>query len=157
MSIDGKRFGAMDLYRDTPGELDEPAMEAALVLTNVAAAYLHYAHDRAAAADSLDQVRHQSLHDPLTGLPNRTLLSESLEGAVARAVEAGSSWPSCSSTWTGSRRSTTSTGTWSVTRSSSRWRSASRARCAGGDTVARLSGDEFVVVCEELNSTEDAG
>ena len=26
MSIDGKRFGAMDLYRDTPGELDAPAI-----------------------------------------------------------------------------------------------------------------------------------
>ncbi len=156
MSIDGKRFGAMDLYRDTPGELDEPAMEAAKVLTNVAAAYLHYAHDRAEVADSLDQVRHQSLHDPLTGLPNRTLLSECLEGAVARA-----------------RRSRKFMAVLFV--DLDRFKAINdqhghligdqilvavaqriEGTLRGGDTVARLSGDEFVVVCEELNSTDDA-
>jgi diguanylate cyclase (GGDEF)-like protein len=156
MSIDGKRFGAMDLYRDTPGDLDEPAMEAAKVLTNVAAAYLHYAHDRAAIADSLDQVRHQSLHDPLTGLPNRTLLSECLEGAVARA-----------------RRSRNFMAVLFV--DLDRFKAINdqhghligdqiliavaqriEGTLRGGDTVARLSGDEFVVVCEELNSSEDA-
>ena len=39
MSVNGHRFGALDLYRDAAGDLDAAAMAAAQVLANVASAY----------------------------------------------------------------------------------------------------------------------
>ena len=60
-------------------------------------------------------------------------------------------WRSCSPTSTGSSRSTTPTATTSAT---SCW-SPSANRLTGllrpGDTLARLAGDEFVILCEDLD------
>ena len=51
------RLGALDLYRDSPGDLSEESMATAQTLADVAAAYLINAQARADLQDSSDQSR----------------------------------------------------------------------------------------------------
>jgi GAF domain-containing protein len=85
MRLDGDRLGALYLYRDTPGGLSKADLKAAQVLADVAAASLFNAQARMDVSTTLPRLDHRSLHDPLTGLPNRTLLKDLLDRAVARA------------------------------------------------------------------------
>ncbi len=62
-------LGALDLYRDTPGLLDDDAVGAARTLADVAAAYLSNAQARAEMRDSSDRYRQSSLHDALPACP----------------------------------------------------------------------------------------
>jgi GAF domain-containing protein len=76
------RLGALDLYRSSPGPLDEGAMAAAQTLADVASAYLVNAQARTDLVESSARAQAVSLHDPLTGLPNRILLLERIEYAL---------------------------------------------------------------------------
>ncbi|MDQ3627698.1 MAG: EAL domain-containing protein [Actinomycetota bacterium] len=154
MSLDGHRFGALDLYRDRAGGLDAAEMAAAQVLTDVAAAYIRNAWDRAEVADTLDLARQRSLHDPLTGLPNRTLLKERLEQAVARA---GRSHKLVAVLFVDLDRFKVVNdhyghfiGDGLLVAVAGRLGKVLRA----GDTLARLAGDEFVIICEDLEHAE---
>ncbi len=80
-----KRLGALDLYRESPGDLDENTMVGAQTLADVVAAYLLNAQAREDLRDSSENFRNDALHDALTGLPNRILLRQRLEHAVLRA------------------------------------------------------------------------
>jgi len=144
------RLGALDLYRDTPGPLSSESMSDAQTLADVAAAYLINAQARADLQDSSDQSREAALHDPLTGLPNRVLMLELLEHAFRV-----------------SRRSGRTSAVFFI--DLDRFKDindtyghqvgdellvAVAKRLTGllrpGDSLARLSGDEFVVLCEDL-------
>jgi diguanylate cyclase (GGDEF)-like protein len=108
-----------------------------------------------AQADHVAQLGRMALHDPLTGLPNRTLLEDRLAMAVA-----------------GQRRSGTvlavlfcdldrfkvvndtlghETGDAVLVVMAERLNGAVRST----DTVSRLGGDEFVVVCPDLKGEEE--
>ena len=101
---------------------------------------------------SEDRMRHEALHDPLTGLANRTLLRDRLEHALARSE----------------RVEERATGVLFIDLDNFKRINDGYGHAAGdavlvelgerllaavrpADTVARLGGDEFVVVCEEVD------
>jgi diguanylate cyclase (GGDEF)-like protein len=151
-----RRLGALDLYRETPGELDDDDMEAAQMLADVASAYLINAQTRNDLQNASARSRESAVHDALTGLPNRILLLERLEQALLRG-----------------RRSEKVIAL--LFANLDRFKAVNDAyghgigdellvavaqRVAGllrpGDTLARLAGDEFVILCDELDDHAQA-
>ena len=125
-------------------------MGVAQTLADVAAAYLLNAQAREEVRATADRFHHIALHDPLTGLPNRLLLQQRLEHAALRA-----------------RRSNTNAAI--LFADLDRFKQVNDTyghqvgdelllavahRLTGlvrpGDTLARVSGDEFVFLCEDL-------
>lgn len=102
---------------------------------------------------SEERMRHEAVHDPLTGLANRTLLRDRLEHALARSQ----------------REEECATGVLFIDLDNFKQVNDAYGHAAGdavlvelgrrlqsavrpADTVARLGGDEFVVVCEEVDA-----
>jgi diguanylate cyclase (GGDEF)-like protein len=152
----GGVLGALDIYRDTPGPLDDHNMEAAQTLADVAAAYLVNAASREETQRMAEKFRYSSLHDALTDLPNRVLLHERIRRAADRA-----------------RRSNSAAALLFVDLDRFKHFNDSHGHYVGdqllvavadrllrlvrpGDTVSRVSGDEFVFLCEDLDSESDA-
>jgi diguanylate cyclase (GGDEF)-like protein len=145
------QLGALDLYRDTPGGLDEDAMTAAQTLADVASAYLVNAQGRSDLLNSAAHARSTALHDGLTGLPNRILLLERIQHALANRRRSGKLVAVLFIDLDGFKRVNDTSGHQVgddlLLAISSRLSDVLRP----GDTLARLSGDEFVVVCGDLN------
>jgi diguanylate cyclase (GGDEF)-like protein len=149
-------IGALDLYKTTPGPLDANDMVAAQTLADVTTAYLLNARARDQARATSNSFHHNSLHDPLTGLPNRQLLQDRLTKAAA-----------------GSKRSHTHAAVLFVDLDRFKHVNDRHGHHIGdalllaftdrlsqvvrdADTLARVSGDEFVIFCEEVRSADDA-
>ena len=156
LTLDDTRLGALDLYRDTPGDLSEDDIKAAQVLADVAGAYLFNAQARIDSSAMVARLHHRSLHDPLTGLPNRTLLEQRLEQAVARARRSHSVAAVLFIDLDGFKpindRYGHHVGDLLLFAVAERLSRALRP----GDMLARLGGDEFVVLCEDLHDPADA-
>jgi diguanylate cyclase (GGDEF)-like protein len=144
------QLGALDLYRDTAGPLTPESMIAAQTLADVAAAYLINAQARADLVDSSEHSRDAALHDSLTGLPNRALILQLIEHAFRRG-----------------RRSKKLSAVMFVDLDRFKEVNDTHGHQVGdellvavaerltgllrpGDSVARLSGDEFVILCEDI-------
>lgn len=156
MRLDAGRLGALDLYRDTPGALVDQDLAAAQVLADVAAAYLFNAQARVDASAAVARLNHRSLHDPLTGLPNRTLLEELLDQAVARGRRSRHPAAVLFADLDGFKPVNDRYGH----HVGDQLLSAVAARISmvlrPGDTLPRLGGDEFVVLCEDLRDSTHA-
>jgi diguanylate cyclase (GGDEF)-like protein len=147
----GERLGALDLYRDAPGSLDPGAMTAAQTLADVAAAYLLNAQARDDLREASDRARQSALHDPLTGLPSRTLLVDRLDDAVLRGRRSGKSVAILYVDLDGFKTVNDTYGHHVGDELLVAMAQRMRALLRPGDTLARLSGDEFVVLCEDLD------
>jgi diguanylate cyclase (GGDEF)-like protein/PAS domain S-box-containing protein len=102
-----------------------------------------------------DQLQHQALHDPLTGLPNRALVMDRIDNALGRSARRSSMLAVLLLDLDDFKTVNDSMGhgTGDDLLSELALRLAGVVR--DGDTVARLGGDEFVVVCEEVESEQD--
>jgi len=100
--------------------------------------------------------RHMAYHDPLTGLPNRGLFEQRLDLAVQRATRHQAS-TAVMFIDLGKFKSINDNyghivGDEVLIEAGSRLKSAVR----GTDTVARIGGDEFVLILEDINSLNEA-
>ena len=150
------RLGALDLYRDTPGELSPDELKAAQTLADVAAAYLINAQARSDLEQSTELARAAALHDALTGLPNRLLMLELLSHASSESLRSGKlsailffdldRFKEVNDTYGHQAGDELLVG---VARRLT-------ALLRPGDSLARLAGDEFVALCEGLDTPAQA-
>ena len=148
-------LGALDLYSDTTGAMDATTYSAAQTLADVAAAYLLNAQARTDLQDAADRSQDRSLHDPLTGLANRTLLLDRLKHAVELSCRSdkllGVLFVDLDQFKLINDRYGHDVGDELLVAVAGRLTGLLRP----GDSLARLSGDEFVVLCENLNGESD--
>ena len=150
LRLDGRRLGALDLYSRSVQALTAEEIAGGQILADVAAAYIFNARAREAAVASAQALRQRALHDPLTKLPNRALLEDRLGLALAK-----------------SRRSGMHTGVLYLDLDRFKAVNDTYGHLFGdrlliavarrlmstlrpGDTLARVSGDEFLIVCEDI-------
>lgn len=126
----------------------EQALLAQALVGCLAVVVLTLALFRDSRNELIDRLRHLALQDPLTGLANRTLLTERLDDALARSAPGTvgvilldlDGFKLVNDAWGHAE------GDLLLIEIARRLQTAVRA----GDTVARLGGDEFVVVCTRL-------
>jgi diguanylate cyclase (GGDEF)-like protein/PAS domain S-box-containing protein len=100
--------------------------------------------------------RHLALHDPLTGLPNRLLLADRLDGAVSRARRRGTLIAVMVLDLDGFKQVNDSAGHHAGDEVLQVLAARFAAALRGADTVGRLGGDEFAVICEDVSGEQHA-
>lgn len=145
---------AFDAFRSSALLAPHPwpaATRTARALADVAAAYLLNTQNRLALQQAADLAHHKSLHDELTGLPNRTLLSERLTHACLRSRRTGAVsallFVDVDAFKTVNDQYGHATGDDLLVAFAHRLASVLRPT----DTLSRLHGDEFVALCEDLH------
>ena len=104
----------------------------------------------------VDQLEHQALHDPLTGLPNRLLLSDRLAQALARARRRKESMAMLFMDLDNFKVVNDSLGHEVGDGLLKAVARRLRTQLRPEDTIARLGGDEFAVLLEGVASLSDA-
>ncbi len=103
-----------------------------------------------------ETARHDALHDPLTGLPNRRLLTDRLAHALARSARSGARHAVLFMDIDRFKLINDSLGHDAGDRLLALLGPHLLAAVREGDTVARFGGDEFVVLCEDVGDERNA-
>jgi diguanylate cyclase (GGDEF)-like protein/PAS domain S-box-containing protein len=112
--------------------------------------------DITAQKTSEEALRRQALHDALTGLPNRTLLADRLGHAVAHAARRGSRTAVLFIDIDDFKAVNDNFGHHGGDEALVEVARRLEASLRPSDTLARVGGDEFVAICEDVASPQDA-
>jgi diguanylate cyclase (GGDEF)-like protein len=150
MVVNGRTVGTVELLSRTDGTLLDRQVGLAQTMANEAAVMLENARLYA-------QVRHQAFHDHLTGLPNRALLGDRIQHALARGRRSAAPLVALLFVDVDDFKVINDSyghgvGDQVLVAVAARLQRLVRP----GDTVARLSGDEFGVLLEDVVRAEDA-
>jgi diguanylate cyclase (GGDEF)-like protein len=122
---------------------------------------LHFVSNQVAAAIERKRLYEQqeffALHDPLTGLPNRRLFQDRLQGALQRARRNGSRFALLFLDLNGFKRINDAMGHKAGDQLLQQVGQRLQQRVRGSDTVARLGGDEFVLLLESIGEGDVSG
>jgi diguanylate cyclase (GGDEF)-like protein/PAS domain S-box-containing protein len=108
-----------------------------------------FVHDISERKDLEAQLIHQALHDPLTGLPNRSLFQDRLSHALQRCGRHGAGLAVLYLDLDGFKTVNDSLGHTAGDRLLGAVAERLRGALRTGDTIARLGGDEFAILLEE--------
>ncbi|MCW2539368.1 MAG: diguanylate cyclase/phosphodiesterase with sensor [Frankiales bacterium] len=149
-----RTWGVLNLYRDEVTQWRREELDAISLLADIAVSYIVMAADRDAAVASEAELAHRWLHDQLTGLPNRGLLFDRIDHAVATAQRHGAAvalffldLDHFKAINDGYGHAVGDAVLVEVARRMT-------LTLREGDTLARLAGDEFVLLCEDLPSAD---
>ena len=102
------------------------------------------------------QIEHRAFHDPLTDLPNRVLLDDRIQGALARAQRRDAFIAILFLDLDDFKRINDSHGHTTGDRVLKMLGPRLQAVIRPDDTLARFGGDEFVIVCTDIHSRDKA-
>ena len=143
------QWGVLSVYSREPREFAVDEVDFISAVGHVLSAAIER-HDREEAS------RHHALHDPLTGLPNRTLLLDRLTHAIRRTRDPDSNVAVLLLDLDRFKIVNDSLGHEAGDRLLIALAPRLRDALGPSDTIARLGGDEFAVVCEDVRGPRAA-
>ena len=118
--------------------------------------YVGVFHDISDFKHKVEKYKHRALHDPLTGLPNRELLEDRLDRAIASAKRHPSKHAVLFLDLDGFKEVNDTYGHHTGDLLLQELGRLLKDNCREQDTVSRLGGDEFVLLMPDLHSVDDA-
>ena len=149
----GQSWGVVELYRTAARPWTEPDLALARLFADAVASCLVLAAERDAWQLAWQRAEHTATHDLLTGLPGRGLLFDRLDHAIANGARDGQAvavvFVDVDDFKAVNDALGHAAGDAALIEVAHRLALTLRAN----DTLARLSGDEFVIICEHLDIT----